>query len=90
MMETPMQKAKLLVMGVLVWLAAMGIFLWLITEHIDSERRIVEAERQRRAEYCTWVTVWRAGVNAGIPWESRRGHPDHKRVFDKWCAQRDD
>lgn len=91
-METPIQKAKLLVMGVLVWLAAVYVFIWILTEHLDSERRIVEAERQRRADYCQGVIIWRAGIEAGKDWREidRLAHPDHKRVFDKWCTQRDD
>lgn len=92
MSESTIDKAKLLVMGTLVWLAAIWIFLWFITEHLDSERRIVEAERQRRAEYCQGVIIWRAGIEAGKDWREidRLAHPDYKRVFDKWCAERDD
>lgn len=90
--ETPMQKVRLLVMGVLVWCATLWIIIWTITEHLDSEKRIVEAEAKRRAEYCQGVTIWRAGIEAGKDWRDidRLAHPDHKRVFDKWCAQRDD
>jgi len=92
MNETPMQKAKLIVMGVLVLAASVFMVRWLVIDIMANEARIVEDERKRRAEYCQGVIIWRAGIEAGKDWMDidRLAHPDHKRVFDKWCAQRDD
>lgn len=86
-METPIQKAKLLVMGVLVLSASVLIVRWLIIDVMANEARIVKDEIQRRAEYCQGVVIWRAGIEAGKDWTEidRLAHPDHKRVFDKWC-----
>lgn len=83
MSESPTDKAKLLVMGVVCWIG----LLYFIGSYANKYQ--VQQERDRK-NYCTFVEIWHKGEDLGIPEIKRRGHPDYRGMFDKWCAKRDD